>query len=222
MHVFILGITGGTGNRIAKRLIEQGESVSGLCRRPDQIEELKAIGAKGAIGDIASISNGDLARHIHGVDAIVFTAGAGGNDDESMIDAVDFGGVRKTVAAMRLAGTKRLLLISVFPEAAREQCLGESFEHYMSAKKKADVEVVNSGLDWIVLRPSSLKDDAGTGRVSLGLANFHTEIARDDVASTAVALLNAPEITRTIFEVTEGGTPIASAVSAFLPKTVTQ
>ena len=117
---------------------------------------------------------------------------------------------------MRLAGHSRLLLISVFPEAAREQCLGESFEHYIAAKKKADVEVVNSGLDWIVLRPSSLKDDPGTGRVSLGLANFHTEITRDDLASTAVALLNTPQITRKILEVTEGEQPIAGAVSALL------
>jgi uncharacterized protein YbjT (DUF2867 family) len=115
---------------------------------------------------------------------------------------------------MHLAGHARLLLISVFPEAAREQCLGDTFEHYISAKKKADVEVVNSGLDWIILRPSSLKDTPGTGRISIGLANFHTEITRDDVASTVVALLNATQITRKILELTEGTQAIADAVSA--------
>jgi uncharacterized protein YbjT (DUF2867 family) len=124
------------------------------------------------------------------------------------------GGVTKAIAALRLAGRSRLLLVSVFPEALREECLGDSFEHYMSAKKKADVEVVNSGLDWIILRPSALKDDPGTGRVSLKLANFHTQITRDDLASTVVALLRATAIRRTILEVTEGDQPIASAVSA--------
>jgi hypothetical protein len=49
--------------------------------------------------------------------------------------------------------------------------------------------------------------------VSLKLANFHTEITRDDLASTVVALLHAPAITRKILEVTEGDQPIASAVS---------
>jgi uncharacterized protein YbjT (DUF2867 family) len=78
------------------------------------------------------------------------------------------------------------------------------------------VEVVNSGFDWIILRPSSLKDDLGTGRVSLSLANFHTEITRDDLAATAVALLESPAITKKILEVTEGDQPIASAVSALL------
>ena len=216
MNVFILGITGGTGNRIARILIHQEHSISGLYRRPNQITELGEMGAKAFAGDIATISEWELARAMSETDVVVFTAGAGDQDDESMIDAVDYGGVKKTIAAMRLAGQSRLLLISVFPEAAREQCLGDSFEHYIAAKKKADVEVVKSGLDWIILRPSSLKDAPGTGRVSLGLANFHTQITRDDLASTAVALLNVPEITKTILEVTEGDQPIASAVSALL------
>jgi uncharacterized protein YbjT (DUF2867 family) len=214
MNVFILGITGGTGSRIARLLVDQGHSVSGLYRHPNQIAKLERTGVTPFAGDIATISTRDLSQVIHKTEVLVFTAGAGEQDDESMIDAVDYGGVKKAIAAMRLAGHARLLLISVFPEAAREQCLGDSFEHYISAKKKADVEVVNSGLDWIILRPSSLKDTPGTGRISLGLANFHTEITRDDVASTVVALLNATQITRKILELTEGTQTIADAVSA--------
>ena len=122
--------------------------------------------------------------------------------------------MKKAVAALRLVGQSRLLLVSVFPEAAREECLGDSFEHYMSAKKKADVEVADSGLDWIILRPSTLTDGPGTGRASLKLANFHTEITRDDLAPTVVALLHAQAITRKILEINGGDQPIASAVSA--------
>ncbi|WP_263356773.1 NAD(P)H-binding protein [Acidicapsa ligni] len=214
MKVFILGITGRTGNRIAQLLISQGHAVSGLYRRASDVSRLQDMGIHAVSGDIATIREHDLAKAIAGTDVLVFTAGAGEQDDESMIDAVDYGGVKKSVAALRLAGLSRLLLVSVFPEAAREKCFGGSFEHYMSAKKKADVEVANSGLDWVILRPSSLKDDPGTGRVSLGLANFHTEITRDDLASTVVALLNTPRITKKILELTEGDDPIASAVSA--------
>jgi uncharacterized protein YbjT (DUF2867 family) len=214
MNVFILGITGGTGSRIARLLIDQGHSVSGLYRHPNQIAKLERTRVTPFAGDIATISTRDLSQVIHKTEVLVFTAGAGEQDDESMIDAVDYGGVKKTIAAMRLASHDRLLLISVFPEAAREQCLGDSFEDYISAKKKADVEVVNSGLDWIILRPSSLRDTPGTGRISLGLANFHTEITRDDVASAVVALLKATQITRKILELTEGTQTIADAVSA--------
>jgi uncharacterized protein YbjT (DUF2867 family) len=216
MKIFIIGITGGTGSRVASLLVRQGHSVFGLYRHPQQSVMLEEMGATAVAGDIAVISEQDLVKAMPETEVVVFTAGAGDQDNESMIDAVDYGGVTKTIAAMRLAGHSRLLLISAFPEAAREQCLGDSFEHYISAKKKADVEVVNSGLDWIILRPSSLKDDPGTGRVSLGLANFHTEITRDDLASTVVALLNTPQINKKILEVTEGEQPIASAVSALM------
>jgi uncharacterized protein YbjT (DUF2867 family) len=214
MNVFIMGITGRTGRRIAQLLISNGHTVAGLYRRSGEASNLLEMGVQGVAGDIATITAQDLAQAIEGTDVLVFTAGAGEQDEESMIDAVDFGGVKKAIAALRLAGQSRLLLVSVFPEASREECLGDSFEHYMSAKKKADVEVASSGLDWLILRPSALKDDPGTGRVSLKLANFHTRITRDDLASTVVALLHAPAITRKILEVTEGDQPIASAVSA--------
>jgi uncharacterized protein YbjT (DUF2867 family) len=214
MNVFIIGITGRTGIRIAQLLLRDGHSVAGLYRRKSEASNLREMGVQGVAGDIATIKVRDLADALEGIDALVFTAGAGNQEGDSMIDSVDYGGVVKAIAALRLAGKSRLLLVSVFPEAAREDCLGDSFEHYMSAKKKADVAVGDSGLDWIIVRPSALKDDPGTARVSLKLANFHTEITRDDLASTVVALLHTPTITRKILELTEGDQPIASAVSA--------
>lgn len=214
MKMFIIGVTGRTGRRIAQILINQGHSVSGLCRRESDIVPLRKSGVDGIVGDIAYITSHTLAKAIAGTDVLVFTAGAGEQDDESMLDRVDYGGVKKSIEALDLAGLNRLLLISVFPEAARDKCYGESFEQYMAAKKKADVAVVNNNLDWVILRPSSLTDDPGTGNISLSLANFHTQIPRDDLAATSAALLNAPHIKRTILELTEGNETIAAAIKA--------
>jgi uncharacterized protein YbjT (DUF2867 family) len=133
-----------------------------------------------------------------------------------MIDAVDGDGVSKAIAAARLAGISRMLLVSVFPEAWRERDMPKSFEHYMMVKKRADIELVHSGLDWVILRPSSLTDEPGSGRVSLSMAEPHTEISRDDVAATIASLLHSPGVRRRILEVTAGETPIASAVNALL------
>ena len=124
MNVFVIGITGRTGSRIARLLIDQGHSVSGLYRHPRQIENLEEMGARTFAGDIATISEHEFARVMSFTEVVVFTAGAGDQDDESMIDAVDYGGVKKTIAAMRLAGHSRLLLISVFPEARKRAMPG--------------------------------------------------------------------------------------------------
>jgi hypothetical protein len=74
-----------------------------------------------------------------------------------------------------------------------------------------------TGLDWVILRPSALKNDPGVGTVSLGLAQFHTEVRRDDVAATLAALAHTPDVRRKILELTEGPTPIAEAVADQTP-----
>ncbi|AXC15806.1 oxidoreductase ylbE [Acidisarcina polymorpha] len=213
MKVFIIGISGATGSRVARLLADEGNTVSGLYRHPEQLAGIQALGASGTLGDVATTSEEELASAITGADVLVFSAGAGEQDDDSMIDAVDRDGVLKTIAALRIAGISRLLLVSVFPEAWRERHMPKSFEHYMAAKKQADVYLVHSELDWVILRPSALTDDPGTGRVSLSEAEIHIDISRDDVAATIATLLHRPEVRRRILEVTAGGTPIASAVA---------
>ncbi len=104
MNVFVIGITGGTGSRVARLLADQGHMVSGLCRKPEHITQLRQIGASGVLGNIATISDQELAKAASGADALVFTVGAGGQDTDSMIDVVDYGGVKKAIAALRIAG----------------------------------------------------------------------------------------------------------------------
>lgn len=213
MKVFIIGITGGTGSRVARLLSSQGHTVAGLYRKEDQAGLLRSLGASGTLGDIASISEQDLAKAIAGSDAVVFSAGAGAADNDSMLEAVDYGGVSKSIAALRRAAVSRFLLVSVFPEAWRERKLGEQFERYMAAKKKAEIALVRSRLDWVIVRPSALTDDPGAGRLSLGLAEVHTEISRDDVASAIVAILQVPDFHRRILELTGGEKTIPEAMS---------
>ena len=217
MKVFIIGIGGGVGLRVAQQLTAQGDQVDGLVRREAKGQELKSQGIATTPGDLVTMSIPDLADVLRGSDAIVFTAGAGGKDGPKATDQVDGDGPGKIAAAAKLAGIQRLVLVSVFPEAWRERRMEEDFEHYMVAKKRAETELVLTDLDWIILRPSALTNKSGTGRVDLGLAKVHEEIPRDDVAATIVRLLRRTEIGRTILEVTGGTLPIRDAVSALRP-----
>ena len=131
-----------------------------------------------------------------------------------MTTAIDRDGVVKSIDAAGLAGVKRFLLVSVFPEAWRERHMDAGFEHYMAVKKQADIALSESNLDWVILRPSALKNDPGVGTVSLAVAQIHTEVRRDDVAATLAELVHAPAVSRKILELTEGDTPIAEAVGA--------
>jgi nucleoside-diphosphate-sugar epimerase len=214
MKVFIIGIGGGVGLRVAQQLSARGDQVDGLVRKESKVRELNSQGIATTAGDLVTMSVPDLAEKLRGSDAIIFTAGAGGKDGPEATDKVDGDGPGKIAAAAKLAGVRRFVLVSVFPEAWRERRMDEDFEHYMVAKKRAETELVLTNLDWIILRPSALTNESGTGRVDLGLAKVHREISRDDVAATIVELLCRPEIGRTILEVTGGIVPVSDAVSA--------
>ncbi|MFC8435546.1 NAD(P)H-binding protein [Streptomyces sp. NPDC057253] len=213
MDVFIIGITGGVGGLLARKLRSRGDTVRGLVRREDQHAELATRGINARVGDLSHMTVEELAAAFGSVDAIVFSAGSNGGSRE-VTRAIDGDGVAKAIEAARLAGAERFTLVSVLPESWRERDLGEEVEYYFAVKKEADIALSRSELNWLILRPSLLVDGPGAGAVSLGPAEFHGQITRDDVATTLAELLHEPRIGRQILELNTGSTPIEEAVRA--------
>ncbi len=212
MKVFIIGIAGGVGRRIAEQLATAGDKPTGLVRRREQVETLASSGIKTILGDLVAMSVDELADAMRSSDAIVFCAGAGGKENDAATTRIDGDGPGKLAAAAERVGIRRFVLVSVFPEAWLERRMDASFEHYMVEKKKAEIQLVLTNLDWLIVRPSALTNEPRAGRVDLGLAKVHVEITRDDVASTIVALLRSPDLSRLILEVTGGTVPITEAI----------
>jgi len=216
MKVFIIGIAGRIGSRLGSILKVRHDDVGGLYRRPEQAVRLRKLGLTGTLGDLVDVSEKALAAAMHGSDGVVFSAGAGDGNSDARTDAIDRYGVAKASAAARLVGIERFILVSVFPEEWRERRMPRCFEYYMRAKKHADVALVGTDLNWVIVRPCALTNNPGVGRVGLGLAKIHTEVRRDDVAATLAELLHTPAVRRKILELTEGPTPIAEAVARFV------
>lgn len=214
MKIFIIGIGGGVGRRLAEQLSAAGDIPTGMVRRSEQVSALAAKGIDTVQGDLVAMSVEELADTMQGSDAIVFSAGAGGKENDAATTHIDGDGPGKLAAAAERAGVRRFVLVSVFPEAWRERRMDASFEHYMVEKKRAETSLVQTKLDWLIVRPSALTNEPGTGLVDLGLAKVHNEIARDDVAATIVHLLHASNVNRLILELTAGTIPISDAVEA--------
>ncbi|MET9359633.1 NAD(P)H-binding protein [Streptomyces sp. NPDC006632] len=217
MDVFIIGITGKVGGLLARELVSGGDAVHGLVRRDEQRPALAALSVDATVGDLAGMSVEALAAAFGDADTVVFAAGSNGGSAQDT-KAIDGDGVVKAIEAARRAGVERLALVSVLPESWRERDLGEEVEYYFAVKKEADIALSRSDLDWVILRPSLLVDDVGTGTVSLGPAESHGEIARADVAATLAAVLREPRIARQILELDEGPVPIREAVRANVPR----
>jgi len=213
--VFIVGGAGKVARRLAQQLTQCGHQVLALHRHPQQNEPLQALGATPVLGSLLELDASDLGRMMNGCDVVVFAAGAGGKGGMEMTDAIDGHGLELAVAAAREAGVPRFVLVSAFPDAARGKDVSETFENYMAVKKRSDVHLAESDLDWVILRPGTLVDTPGTGKVRCGLAIPYGEVARDDVAAVLLAIIERPTISRVIIELTQGHTPVSESIDPF-------
>lgn len=169
-NVFIVGGSGKVARHLARQLSARGHKPHSLHRNARQADELKALGAVPVYGDLLQLEAAELARLMAGNDVVVFSAGAGGKGGAQMTNAIDGSGLELAVAAAMTAGIRRFILVSAFPEAGRGKTVSETFENYMVVKKHADVHLAATDLDWVILRPGTLLDTAGTGKVRAGLA----------------------------------------------------
>lgn len=208
---FIIGAAGKVGRQLTRQLSSRHHAVTALHRKPEQAESLQAAGAKPVEGDIQQLDVAALATLMTGHDVAVFTAGAGGAGI-ALTNAIDGEGLKRAVAAATQAGVSRFVLVSAFPDAGRGKTPSEGFENYMRVKRLADAELVASRLEWVILRPGTLTDDAGTGRVHADLAIPYGEIPREDVAATLVGIIENPAIKYQIIELTKGDEQIDAAL----------
>ena len=211
MMIFEIGAAGGIGRRLAAVLVERGDEVTGMHRRPEHAEVISGAGATPVEGDLIEDDVETLAGRMRGHDAVVFSAGAHGTgtDQTTLIDGE---GLVKAAEAAGRAGVRRFVLVSVFPDAGRDRDTPDSFEHYMRVKKTADVHLTGTDLDWVIVRPGTLTDQPGDGRVSAGPALEYADVTRDDVAAFIAAVLAEPHLTRAVVELTDGPVPVDDAV----------
>lgn len=211
-QVFIVGGAGKVGRSLSKQLSKHGHQALALYRNPEQTEELKSLGATPVLGSLLELNVDTLAGLMSGSDVVVFSAGAGGKGGPQMTKAIDGHGLELAIAAARKAGIQRFLLVSAFPESFRGKEVSDTFENYMAVKKRADVYLAESHLDWVILRPGTLLDTIGTGKVRTGLAIPYGEVSRVDVATALLEIIMRPTVSRVIIELTQGDTPVGESI----------
>jgi uncharacterized protein YbjT (DUF2867 family) len=213
MRVAIAGGHGQIALRLARVLARDGDAAVGLIRNPDHADDVKDAGAEPAVVDLEQASEDEVARAIDGVDAVVFAAGAGPGSGPARKETMDYGGAVKLIEAARRAGIRRYVIVSSMGADA-DASGDDTFSVYLRAKGRADDAVRASGLDWTVVRPGGLTNDAGTGRVSLGPSVPRGQVPRDDVAEVLAAVLREPGAVGKTADLVSGDVPVAEAVGA--------
>ncbi|MFJ7626466.1 SDR family oxidoreductase [Streptomyces sp. NPDC097595] len=212
MRIVIAGGHGQIALRLERLLAARGDEAAGIIRNPGQSDDLRAVGAEPVVLDLESATVDAVAEVLRGADAAVFAAGAGPNSGTARKDTVDRGAAVLFADAAERAGVRRYLVVSSMG-ADPDHAGDEVFDVYLRAKGEADADVRSRpALDWTILRPGMLTNDAGTGQVLLAASTGRGPVPRDDVAAALVELLDTPATAGLTLELISGNVPLTVAV----------
>jgi uncharacterized protein YbjT (DUF2867 family) len=142
-----IALTGGTGfvgTRLISLALEAGHQVRALTRRP-QAERAGITWVQGDLGNTAA-----LAELSEGADAVIHVAGVVNAPDKAGFAAGNIDGTRNMLEAAKAKGVCRFVHVSSL--AAREPGLSA----YGWSKAEGDKLVMESGLDWAMVRPPAI------------------------------------------------------------------
>ncbi|MDX3307620.1 SDR family oxidoreductase [Streptomyces sp. NPDC054884] len=214
MRIVIAGGHGQIALRLERLLAARGNEVAAIIRKAEQSDDLRTAGAEPVVLDLESASVEEVAERLRGANAAVFAAGAGPGSTVQRKDSVDKGAAVLFADAAVRAGVRRFVIVSSMGADPEHQG-DEVFDVYLRAKGAADAYVRGlDSLDWTILRPGALTDDAGTGLVRLEARTGHGPVPREDVAAVLAELLDSPATSGLTLELISGSTPVSVAVKA--------
>ena len=205
-NVLVAGANGTTGKKIVY-LLKNSKYFKpvAMVRKESQMEQFKKENILTVLGDLEK----DISHTVQNIDKIIFAAGSGGKK----VIEVDQEGAKKMIDAAGDGRVKKFVMLSSMgadhPEKATD------LKEYLKAKHKADEYLKSSNLSYSIVRPGSLTNDEGTGKIQLAQSLGKSgSIAREDVAQTLVVALRDDRAKNKVFEILKGETPISEAMEA--------
>jgi len=187
--MLVLGATGATGRLIVNQAVARGYDVTVLVRSAEKARDI--TGAKLIVGDARD--EAALREALKGRDAVVSALGTPVSPfrEVTLLSTA----TRALVSAMKAEQISRLVCITGMgagDSAGHGGFVADNvifpllLKKVYADKNRQEAIVRESGLDWVLVRPSILNNKPGRGsvRALTDLSGFHGgSIAREDVAT---------------------------------------
>ncbi|MDG5786212.1 SDR family oxidoreductase [Evansella sp. AB-P1] len=213
MKVFVVGANGQIGKQLVQLLQDSDKhSVRAMARSEEQVNAFVEEGVESVLANLEGPVD-EIASAAQGCDAVVFTAGSGGKTGADKTLLVDLDGAAKSIEAAKEVGIDRFIMVSAI-QAHNRQNWNEAIPHYYVAKHYADRVLMDSGLNYTIVRPGGLKNEPGTGKVSIAENLERDSISREDVAKVLFAILDKEGTFNRSFDLTKGELSIDEALNS--------
>ncbi|NDR54280.1 SDR family oxidoreductase [Actinomyces sp. 565] len=210
MKVFVAGASGRVGQELVSRLAARGYEVIAASRNAESRQWPTGVVAQDFDfhADVETMT-----AQVRGSDAVVFTAGSRGKD---LLQTDAFGAVKLMRAAAAAGISRFIMLSSIFslqPEKWEQEPSLKNITDYNIAKFFADEWLTRlSGLEWTLVQPSVLEEEAGTGLIEL-YPQHDGSIPIPDVAEVLARVLDTPSTVGKVLTIKRGDEPIADALA---------
>ena len=144
MRIFITGATGFLGGHLLEKLSPERKTVVCLVRTESSGQSLIKKGFRVARGDLTDICS--LKKATKGIDIAIHLAAEIDASDSSCYETVNTGGTLNLIKVCRENKVKKIIFISSI-QAKYDTVYGIS-------KNKAEEIIIDSGMDYVILRPA--------------------------------------------------------------------
>jgi uncharacterized protein YbjT (DUF2867 family) len=163
-RILLFGGTGRTGFEIAKLLAGREEQVTAFVRPATDASALEALGITIVRGDVRDAEPVNAAFASDKFRAVISTIGAKRGEPGPRADNE---GILRIVDAARERGVQRMLMVTMIGAGDSKSAVSSKVIEFLGdaiiAKTSAESYLVESGLDYTILRPGGLSSDPGTG-----------------------------------------------------------
>jgi len=151
--ILVTGGTGFVGSHLVRRLAQEKIQTRCLVRRTSNIGRIKASGIEFVYGDVNDKES--LKKAVEGVEAVIHLVGIIVEHKGATFEIIHTQGTKNLIEASKEAGVKRFIYISAL--GARENARSR----YHITKWEAEQLVMNSGMEYVIFRPSIMIGEWG-------------------------------------------------------------
>ena len=151
--ILVTGGTGFVGSHLIKRLASERIQTRCLARKTSAIEKLKELGIEVAYGDV--LDKESLKKAVEHVETVIHLVGIIVEKKGATFEIIHTQGTKNLVDVSKAAGVQRFIYISAL--GARENARSR----YHKTKWEAERAVINSGMEYVIFRPSIMIGEGG-------------------------------------------------------------
>lgn len=153
MRALVTGGAGVVGRALCRELLNRGVCVRVLSLPGDTLVQSLPSGVEVAYGNVADYSS--IRPAFDGVDCVFHLAAILLSNDATAFEKINAGGTRNVVSACQDAGIRRLLYVSSISVTY------PVLTPYGASKRAGEAAVMESGLEWTIVRPTLVIGDGG-------------------------------------------------------------